>query len=151
MYLTNKSFYQIYLSSLPAKELFALLHVIDQLLQHYGPHQLVHPTMLKILKAQSPLVFTLVTLLLQHKKCTKKTLKMLKQFAQAQSEWECSHFTISSPSQKVNTSLEKQFKKQFKKSDFSLLPSEDIALQVKGGDLRYERSLDKDLKKIFEK
>jgi hypothetical protein len=49
----------------------------------------------------------------------------------------------------VNTSLEKELKKQFKKSDFSSSLTADIALQVKGGELWYERSLEKDLKKIF--
>ena len=151
MYLTNKSFYQTYLSFLPATELFSLMQTIDQLLSRYGSHQLAHSEMLLILKNHAPAVFTLVTLLIQHKKCTRKTIKMLKRFAQIQSEWEHSHFTIASPSEKVNSQLERQLKKQFKKADFSLVYSSAIALKVKGGELQYERSLERDLKKMLER
>jgi len=149
MYLTTKSFYQTYLSSLPARELFQVFQVVDGLLQRYGRYQLVHPRMLGILKERAPAVFRLVTLLIQYKKCSRKDIKMLRHFAQKQAELERSHFVISSPSGKVNTQLEKELRKQFKKSGFSLVSSADIVLKVRGGELWYERSLEKDLKKML--
>jgi hypothetical protein len=91
--------------------------------------------MLNILKQHAPTVFTLITLLMQHKKCSRKTVKILTRFVQTQSALEQTHFTITSPSEKVNTQLEKQLKKQFKESEFSLVSSDDIALQVKSGQL----------------
>jgi hypothetical protein len=40
-------------------------------------------------------------------------------------------------------------KKQFKQADFSVSVDDEIGLKVKWGNLSYERSLEKDLKKIF--
>jgi hypothetical protein len=139
MYLTTKSFYQTYLSHLSSLELFHIFQIIDNLLQRYGSYQLTHPEMLKIIKKCAPLVGTLLTLLIQHKKCNKKSVKVLKQLLQMNTIQEYSHFTIASPSKKVNTELEKQFKQQFKKSshlcagqvDFSLVQTSEISLQVK--------------------
>ena len=149
MYLANKSFYQTYFAHLPSTELFQIFQTLDQLFQRYGRYQLTHPDTLQVIQQHSPLLFTLLTFLIQHKKCTRKDVKTFKHLVQTQAKSEHPHFTITSPSEKMNTQLEKQFKKQFKQADFSLVSSSDIALQVRGGELRYERNLEKDLRKMF--
>ncbi|GHV26306.1 hypothetical protein FACS1894176_06780 [Bacteroidia bacterium] len=126
MYLTTKSFYDTYLSSLPATALFPIIKTIDQLLQLYGPYQLQTPTFQKCIHKISPTTSALLSLLIQHKKLTKKSVKSLSTLIASYAEVAQSHFTISSPNEKVNISLERELKKQFKKSDFSLLSTEEI-------------------------
>jgi hypothetical protein len=150
MYLTTQSFYHTYLSSLPAPELFSIITTIDQLLQLYGPYKLQTPAYLKAIHQHSPATSALLALLIQHKKLTKKSVKALSNLICSYAEVSQSHFMISSPDEKMNAKLEKELKKQFKKSDFSLLTTEEIGLKVKGGELSYERNLAGDLKKLFE-
>ncbi|MDR2415073.1 MAG: hypothetical protein LBD75_00170 [Candidatus Peribacteria bacterium] len=149
MYQTTKSFYQHYLSRLPASELFSYVQVIEYLLQVYGIPKLKTSTFLHIIKASSPALYTLLFLLIQHKTLTQPFLTSLKNLLSLHINPAELHFTISSPSVNVNTQLEKQLKKQFKKSDISLIASAEMGLKVQGGRLSYERSLEKDLKKLF--
>ncbi|MDR2190308.1 MAG: hypothetical protein LBP53_03845 [Candidatus Peribacteria bacterium] len=150
MYLTTKSFYQHYLSSLPATELFSFLQIIATLLQTYGVFKLKTPAFLQVLKRISPELYTLLTLLMQHQKLTKSSLTALKTLVATQIDMTELHFTISSPSENIQIQLEKQLKKQFKKSDFSFVLSPEMGLKVQGGRISYERNLEKDLKKMFE-
>ncbi|MDR0649998.1 MAG: hypothetical protein LBG59_00910 [Candidatus Peribacteria bacterium] len=150
MYLTPQSFYQQYLSSLPTSELFFLFQLLDQLLQTYGVYKLKTASFHQLIKKVSPALFLLLSLLIYHKKFTKPFIKSLKHFIFTHTNPTECHFTITSPSKKVNIQLEKKLKKQFKKSDFSLLSSPKMSLIVQGGKFSYERSLEKDLKKLFE-
>ncbi|MDR0859710.1 MAG: hypothetical protein LBO09_01660 [Candidatus Peribacteria bacterium] len=131
MYLTTKSFYQTYLSSLPATQLFPIIKILDQLLQLYGPYQLQTPAFQKCIHKISPITSTLLSLLIQHKKLTKKSVKSLLNLVASYAEVVQSHFTISSPNEKVNLSLEKELKKQFKQADFSVSVDDEIGLKVK--------------------
>jgi hypothetical protein len=150
MYLTPQSFYQRYLAHLPASELFPLVQLLDTLIQTYGIYKLKTSSFHQIIKKSSPALFTLLSLLIHHKKLTKQSIKSLKNIVSTYIDPAECHFTIVSPSEKINTQLEKQLKQQFKKAAISLRSSPKIGLKVQGGKFSYERSLEKDLKKIFE-
>jgi fatty acid-binding protein DegV len=103
---------------------------------------------LTTIKQHDLVLHSLLLLLIQQKKLTKKSVKMLKALISSSVEM-VQPFVINSPSEKVNTALEKEFKQQFKKADFSSSLSEEIGVQVKRGALSFERNLTEDLEKLL--
>jgi hypothetical protein len=151
MYLTNQSFYHTYLSHMSAPELLPVIETLTTLIITYGRHKLQHPAFLQCIKKQSPTLFTLLSLLDTHHMLTQKNIKRLKNMIQKKASQIQTKVLIVSPSQTINTTLEKQLKKVLKTSlrshdvDISLLQTPDIGLKVQSNDVSYERNLEKDI------
>ena len=150
MYLSNQNFYTTYLSHLPAREIFPYFEIIDQLLLHYGPHKLQSKAILPLIKKSSPTLFQLLSLLISYKKLTKSSVKTLKSLINFQDKSPTEHFIITSPSKTTNSAIAKAIKQHTTSVIIDQQQTETIGLHLQGNNGSYERTLEKDLQKIFQ-
>ncbi|MDR0370131.1 MAG: hypothetical protein LBH96_06690 [Candidatus Peribacteria bacterium] len=150
MYLSNQSFYQQYFSHLSTGQLFPFFEIIDELFVHYGVFKLKHPQTLEIIKKQSPTIFTLLSLLITHKKLNKKDIKELKNLIDKSAEQKQLHFLVESPSKKSNVMVKKSLKKHYKNPKIDAIQSKEIGVKIEGDGYSYKRTLKQDLQKIFQ-
>lgn len=150
MYLSNQLFYTTYLSKISANHLFPFMEMIDELFVQYGIYKLKHPKTLETIKKNSPTLFTLISLLINHRKLNKKDIKEIKNLIDQQAEEKQLHFTIQSPNERFNTAVEKTLKEYYNTAEIETKQTSKIGVKIEGDGYSYKRTLEKDLEKIFQ-
>jgi DNA repair ATPase RecN len=147
MYLTNKTFYQRYLSKLPQDELFALMENVEILLVQCGKYKLQHPKVLIVLQKKSPQLYAILSLLISHNKLNKKDVKSLKHSIDQHQEH--LHFLIQSSTKSLETAVKKQLKSDYPNAEIHSQENEDIGISISGSGYSYQRTLQSDIEKLF--
>ncbi|MDD3868760.1 MAG: hypothetical protein PHR46_04220 [Candidatus Absconditabacteria bacterium] len=149
MYLTDQHFFKHYFSEIDIEALYPPFRNLQILLAEYGSYKLQRPETLALIKQHSLEMYELATFLIQHRKFTKKSLKVFNDLIRHDLEQQHHYFKIISPDATLTTNVITSLETSFPKLGTKEIPTEATKLEIRGDGYSYQRSLDKDIQKIF--